>query len=133
MESQGLAQDLLPGCEITLIRGFEDKHLSFLGARRWIRRYLEVPSGPGFLKALRFHWYALSCQIISLGKKKNKKYLTLHFVLWCPFSFSPFFFYYFVESSDHTSASNLSSCARTYNGHGGYRKHQPWQLYNKIH
>lgn len=40
MESKGLTQDLLMGCEITLIRGFEDKHLAFLGARRQIRRYL---------------------------------------------------------------------------------------------
>lgn len=61
-ESEGLAQDLLMGCKITLIRGFEDKHLSFLGARRWSRRYLEVPSGPEFLKVLQFHRYALSCQ-----------------------------------------------------------------------
>lgn len=61
-ESEDLARDLLMGCEITLIRGFEDKHLFFLGARRWIRRYLEVPSGPEFLAVLQFLWYALSCQ-----------------------------------------------------------------------
>lgn len=64
MESEGLAQELLTGCEITLIRGFEDKHLSFLGARRWIRRSLEVPSGPEFLKSTPV---PLVCPFLSVG------------------------------------------------------------------
>jgi len=58
-ESEGLAEELLMGCEIALIRGTEDKHLSFSEASRWIRRYLEVPSGPEFLKVLQ---YAPFCQ-----------------------------------------------------------------------